>query len=259
MSENLAVHDDSVSAGYIFEKSGYVINRLVDLLQLLKDLEISSEEKEKQIHSYIEAALWDALKIIATTTGSHWDPEDCEIVATCGDAKEGWNAIKYKYSQSAKRPWYTNVPGDKKEVFYQTLLREHTVLKAEIAVRKELCAKLKPLLEKPRGEARTEINMVMDLYSLQDRCFLRMNHLLDRVNMGELMWPDFCLRFAANLSYLESCINGADAEKYIIDILLSKEKQRKAREKGWFVEEFEPSQVPLWEHRYLQEHSSDSE
>ena len=255
MSGNLAYHGDDVSAGYIFEKSEFAIKRLVNILQTIENSEIDNEEKLKQIHNYVGATLWNALKILSTTTDSPWAPEDCELIATCGDAKEGWNAIKYKYSKDSKKPWYTDVPGDKKEVFYQTLLKERTILKAEIAVRKELCTKLKPLLEEPRGEARTKINMVMDFYSMEDKCFLRMNYLLDRVNMGDLLWPDFCLRFAANLSYLESCINGTDAEKYINDILSSKSKTSKAEEKGWFVEKYDPSKAPLWEHRYLQGHS----
>ena len=259
MSGNFAYHGDDVSAAYIHEKSDWVIRHLVDILQSLEDQDISCEEKQKQIHDYVEAALWDALKIIATTTDSPWDTLDCRLIANCGNAKEGWDAIKYKYSQDSKKPWYKVPLKEKKANFYQSLLKERSVLKAEIAVRKELCAKLKPLLEEPRGEARTKINMVMDLYPLQDRCFLRMNYLLDRVNMGDLLWPDFCLRFAANLSYLESCINGIDAENYIDKLLSDKVKERKAREKGLFVEKYEPSIVPLWEYFYLQEHTSDSE
>ena len=259
MSGNLAYHGDDVSAAYIHEKSDWVIRHLVDILQTIEDQDISHEEKQKQIHGYVEAALWDALKIIATTTDSPWDTQDCRLIANCGNAKEGWDAIKYKYSQDSKKPWYKFSSKEKKAIFYQTLLKERTVLKAEIAVRKEFCEKLKPLLKEHRGEARTKINMVMDSYCLEDKCFLRMDYLLDQINMNHISWPDFCLRFEANLLYLESCINGVDAEEYINDLLSSKEKQRKAREKGWFVEKYEPSNVPLWEHFYLQEHASDSE
>ena len=188
MSGNLAYHGDDVSAAYIHEKSDWVIRHLVDILQTIEDQDISHEEKQKQIHGYVEAALWDALKIIATTTDSPWDTQDCRLIANCGNAKEGWDAIKYKYSQDSKKPWYKFSSKEKKAIFYQTLLKERTVLKAEIAVRKEFCEKLKPLLKEHRGEARTKINMVMDSYCLEDKCFLRMDYLLDQINMNHISW-----------------------------------------------------------------------
>ena len=85
-----------------------------------------------------------------------------------------------------------------------------------------------------------------------------MNHLLDQVNMGIITWSDFCLRFTANLSYLESAMNSEDAEHYIYNLFSDEEKRRKAERKGWPYEEYDPSNVPQWEHSCLQKHNPDS-
>ena len=257
MSKNLAYHGDDVSAAYIHEKSGYVIEQLVDILQTIEDQDIPLEEKEKLIHGYVEAALWDALKIISSTTDSPWDTQDCRLIANCGNAKEGWNAIKYKYSQDSQKPWYEVPLKGKKEIFYKALLKKRSFLKAEIAVRKELCKRIKPLLKEHRGEARTKINMVMDSYLLQDNCISRMNYLLDQINMNHISWKDFCLRFMANLDYLESKMDSKDAKSYIANLFLDAKKRREARMAGKIVEEYNPAIVPMWEYKYYEEHTSD--
>jgi len=253
MSDNRAYHGDTVSSAYIEEKSSYVIDELVEILHTLECSEMSDKDKMEQIHGCVEASLNNALKIIATTIDAPWQVKDSSLIANCGNARVGWEAVQYKYTGKTKGIWNGRSFSQKSKSYLQAVLDGQSLAMAEVTVRREFCAALKPLLEGKRGEVRTTINVIMDSYVFPDYCFLRMNHLLDQVNMGDLSWEDFCLRFAANLSYLESNLSEKEADRYIKDILSSEAKSKAAKMKGEYVAPVDASTEPYWEPQYLQE------
>ena len=255
MSGNLAYRGENVSSVYIEEKSSYVIEELVDILHTLECSEMSDKDKMAKIHVYAEAALYDALKIIATTIDAPWQVDDSSLIANCGDAQTGWEAVQYRYTGHMKEIWSGQAFPKKSKGYLQAVLDGQSILMAEVTVRKKFCTELKPLLGGKRGEVRTAINVIMDSYSLPDRCFWRMNHLLDQVNMGNLLWDEFCLRFSANLSYLELNLTAEKAESYVKNILSMEAKRQAANQKGEYVSPVDTAAEPFWEHQYLKEHA----
>lgn len=255
MSGNCAYHGENVSSVYIEEKSSLVIDELVEILHTLESSEISDKDKMEQIHGCTEAALYDALKIIATTIDAPWQVKDSSLIANCGDARVGWEAVQYRYTGNMKGIWSEQPFSQKSKGYLQAILDGQSLAMAEATVRKEFCSVLKPLLEKKRGEVRTAINEIMDSYAFPDRCFLRLNYLLDQVNMGNLLWDDFCLRFTANLSYLESNLSAEETDRYIKNILSSEAQRKAVKMKGEYIAPEDASAEPYWERQYLQEHT----
>lgn len=255
MSGNLAYRGENVSSVYIEEKSSYVISELVEILHTLESSEISDKDKLEQIHGCAEAALYDALKIIATTIDAPWQVEDSRLIANCGDAKIGWEAVQYRYTGKMEEIWSGHPFPQRSKGYFQAILDGQSLLIAEVAVRKEFCAALKPLLDGTRGEVRTAINVIMDSYPLPDCCYLRMNYLLDQVNMGNISWEDFCLRFTANLSYLEEKLSSEKADSYIKGIYSAAVQRKAAKLKGEYMAPVDAASEPSWEQQYLREYA----
>lgn len=256
MNDNHAYRGEDVDATYIEEKSSYVIDGLVEILHILECSELTEKNKLEQIHGVVESTLYDALKIIAITIDAPWQVDDSRLIANCGDARTGWEAIQHKYTGDMKKIWSGQPFLKKNKSYLQAILDGQSLLMAEVAVRKDFCARLIPLLGGKRGEVRTVINEIMDSYSFFDPCFLRMNHLLDQVNMGNLLWNEFCLRFMANLFYLKSSLSTENAESYVQNILSMEAKRKAAKLKGEYVAPVNVSAEPSWEYQYLKEYGS---
>lgn len=245
MSSNLAYHGDNVSSAYIEEKSSYVIEELVEMLHIINCSEMADTEKIKQLHNCAEAALFDALKIIATTIDAHWSPEDNHLIANCGDAAAGWEAIQYKYTGQMKEIWSGYKLNNSKE-FLNALLEEKTVMKAELACRKSFCEQAKELLQKPRGESRTALNKLLDSFAFPDRCFRRLSCLLDSVNLNTIDWNEFIEHSIANLKYLEAQLN-ENGEEYIKRIQDDEKRKAIARRNGERFDDYTGEEQPYWE------------
>lgn len=245
MSGNLAYHGDNVSSVYIEEKSSYVIEKLVEMLHVINSSDMTDKEKIEQINNCAEAALFDALKIIATTIDAPWHPEDNHLIANCGDAAAGWEAIQYKYTGQMKEIWSGYKLNSSKD-FLDALLEEKTVVKAELVCRKSLCKQAKELLQKPRGESRTALNELLDSFAFPDLCFRRLSYLLDSVNLNTIDWNEFIERSIANLKYLEAQLN-ENGEEYIKRIQDDEKRKAIARRNGERFDDYTGAEQPYWE------------
>ena len=103
MNDNHAYRGEDVDATYIEEKSSYVIDGLVEILHILECSELTEKNKLEQIHGVVESTLYDALKIIAITIDAPWQVDDSRLIANCGDARTGWEAIQHKYTGDMKK------------------------------------------------------------------------------------------------------------------------------------------------------------
>lgn len=238
-------HQESVSAVYIEEKCSNVINDLVQILQIIEEQNGDNAVCLSMIHREVESALYDALKIIATTSDSSWDVHDSSLIANCGDAAAGWEAIQYKYTGQMKEIWSGYKLNNSKE-FLDALLEEKTVMKAELACRKSFCEQAKELLQQPRGMSRTALNELLDSFAFPDRCFRRLSYLLDSVNLNTIDWNEFIERSIANLKYLEAQLN-ENGEEYIKRIQDDEKRKAIARRNGERFDDYTGEEQPYWE------------
>ena len=245
MSGNLAYHGDNVSSAYIEEKSSYVIEELVEILSILECAEMPDKDTAEQIHNCAKSALYDALKIIATTIDAQWEVADNRIIADCGDAKSGWEAIQYKYTGQMKKIWGNYKLNNSKE-FLDILLQEKSAVKAELACRKSFCKQAKELLQQPRALSRTALNELVDSFAFPDSCFKRLNYLLNAVNMNTIDWNEFVKRSTANLKYLENQLN-EQGEEYIKGIQNTEKHKVIAIRNGEYFDTYTGEEQPHWE------------
>ena len=78
-------HQESVSAVYIEEKCRNVINDLVQILQIIEEQNGDNAVCLSMIHREVESALYDALKIIATTSVDYLTQSNVNVVSTFVD------------------------------------------------------------------------------------------------------------------------------------------------------------------------------
>ena len=215
-------HKDCVSKVYIQEKSCDVVNALVNALDLLEEKDILSIDTSRLVKDEIATALYDATKIVAITLHAPWEPFDCDLIADCGNAKAGWEAIQYKYTGKTEyifshEPFYYSLE------LLNELLEKHNVKKAkmlsEIKLRKDFLSKLISCMEQERGYARPLLNGIFYDYQLPDHVYKRMDYLLNRVNMGDLEWLDFVERIKLNTEYLQEKLKNENIKEYIQNVL----------------------------------------
>ena len=196
------------------ERAESIMNNLARLLDIVDGSENMDSIEANLARDNIALAMREATKIYADSCGAEWDADDSNFIMNCGYAYTGWSALKYKYTGEIPHFVNTRCPW---ELYYEALLKEKTVIKAEMVYRKEFCQQIRTLLEKPRGEARTPINGVMDLFHFPDYFYQRIHFLLNRVNMGEMEWEEFTVRVMDNINYLESELSEAYISHYIND------------------------------------------
>lgn len=246
MGKNFARNGDSVDRFYIHEKISNVTHDLASITEIIDNTQISAEEKLVQIKSEVTSALFNATKILSTTGNGNWDAEDCKLIVNCGNAQVGFEAIRHKYGKVERSPEiYRNHYHYKNKPFLEKLLQERTILKTEIALRLDFCKKVQMLLDIPRNEARPQINSLLDDFQFPDACFLRMNKLVNDINMGNISdWAEFCLRMRANVEYLYSQLAGERGEHYVYSIIENeaskKANQAIAKQDAQLIEDVEP-------------------
>lgn len=76
------------------QKSGYVLEFLSRLVDRLKTAEISEEQKE-ELSFGLDAALYDATKVLSFFAGAKWSTEDRDLILDKG--KAGFDELCKKY------------------------------------------------------------------------------------------------------------------------------------------------------------------
>jgi hypothetical protein len=253
MAKNLARNGDNIDRYYTHEKISNAARNLASIVDLIDDPQIPNEDKLAQIKSKITSALFDMTKILSAVGNGDWDVDDCELIVNCGNAEAGYEAIHYKYGKVERLPGLHRC---KNQSYLEKLLKERTILKAEIAFRMDFCEKMLKLLDKKRNEVRSLMNNLLDQYSFTDPCYLRMNHLLDDINMTSSSWSEFCVRMKANVEYLKDNLSSENGEQYVSRVLDDEKERRHLRMQGKYVQEPDGKHEPFYERQALKDETA---
>jgi hypothetical protein len=166
---------------WLCEKSEACINDLIELLKLLKGNlpnkmpygpEVG-ETLQEAVDSTISGILYDLTKIYSFSNGAEWKPADRDLVFN--ELDEGVEKLQKKYGL------IDETKAEKEEKDYE-----------------DFVSQLTDLLKGTRSPNRTLINELFDKYSQLTRgkdlwnfLLRKIERELDRLNMGEIDWPQF--------------------------------------------------------------------
>lgn len=144
------------------EKSTNIVQRIAELVDEL----LREKPYAEDVLSFLAPIAYDATKIWAEYHGAEWDYQDSETLLSKGTV--GYEELSAKYG-----------------------LIEETKVARQLRLASEVYSNIRLLLDGPRSPNRTLINEQLDMLIAQDKYAVRLSALLDKVNLGEVVWGAF--------------------------------------------------------------------
>lgn len=177
MQESLDQEKEGVY-GWAVEKASRSLEALSKASDALgSDIDTVSREDISRISGLVNSAIYDASKILAYVTKSHWDHNDARDIQNHGHG--GYERVAAKYG-----------------VIHRTSEQQKVM---ELAGFVDELAKLLS----GRRENRTLIHEMLNVTPLKHPLVEKTRTLVELVTQGELEWEDFCLLISARISALK--------------------------------------------------------